>query len=88
MKKRKNLSPEFKGKVALEAIREEMTLAELYKKYGSNVGQRSVKQRSLSRSFTAKPRLLKTADLMIWRLQKLKRVLRTPIHLSGCDTYL
>jgi transposase-like protein len=34
MKKRKNHSPEFKAKVALEAIREEMTLAELSKKYG------------------------------------------------------
>ena len=34
MKKRKNHSPEFKAKVALEAIREEMTLAVLSKKYG------------------------------------------------------
>ena len=34
MKTRKNHSPEFKAKVALEAIREEMTLAELSKKYG------------------------------------------------------
>ena len=34
MKKRKNHSPEFKAKVALEAIREEMRLAELPKKYG------------------------------------------------------
>lgn len=34
MKKRKNHSPEFKAKVALEAIREEMTLPELSKKYG------------------------------------------------------
>ena len=33
MKKRKNHSPEFKAKVALEAIREELTLAELSKKY-------------------------------------------------------
>ena len=33
MKKRKNHLPEFKAKVALEAIREEMTLAELSKKY-------------------------------------------------------
>lgn len=33
MKKRKNHSPEFKAKVALEAIRDEMTLAELSKKY-------------------------------------------------------
>ena len=34
MKKRKNHSPEFKARVAFEAIREEMTLAELSKQYG------------------------------------------------------
>ena len=34
MTKRKNHSPEFKARVALEAIREEMTLAELSNKYG------------------------------------------------------
>ena len=34
MTKRKNHAPEFKAKVVLEAIREEMTLAELSKKYG------------------------------------------------------
>ncbi|WP_371809483.1 IS3 family transposase [Aliiroseovarius sp. xm-m-339-2] len=34
MKERKNHSPEFKAKVALEVIREELTLAELSKKYG------------------------------------------------------
>lgn len=34
MANRENHSPEFKAKVALEAIREEMTLAELAKKYG------------------------------------------------------
>lgn len=34
MMKRKNHSPDFKAKVALEAIREEMTLTELSKKYG------------------------------------------------------
>jgi transposase-like protein len=33
MQKRKNHSPEFKAKVALEAIRGELTLAELSKKY-------------------------------------------------------
>ena len=34
MTKRKNHSPDFKAKVALEPIREEMTMAELSKKYG------------------------------------------------------
>jgi len=34
MTKRKNHSPDFKAKVALEAICEEMTMAELSKKYG------------------------------------------------------
>ena len=33
MTKRKNHSPDFKAKVALEAIREEMSMAELSKKY-------------------------------------------------------
>ena len=34
MTRRKNHSADFKAKVALEAIREEMTMAELSKKYG------------------------------------------------------
>ncbi len=34
MTKRKSYSADFKAKVALEAIREELTLAELSKKYG------------------------------------------------------
>ena len=34
MTKRKRCSAEFKAKVALEAIREELTMAELAKKYG------------------------------------------------------
>ncbi len=34
MTKRKNHSPDFKAKVTLEAIREDMTMAELSKKYG------------------------------------------------------
>jgi transposase len=34
MTKRKNRSPDLKAKVALDAIREEMTMAALSKKYG------------------------------------------------------
>ena len=40
MTKRKNHSPEFRAKVALDAIREEMTLAELSKKYGVHAQHR------------------------------------------------
>lgn len=39
MTKRKNHAPEFKAKVALEAIREEMILAEFSKKYGVHATQ-------------------------------------------------
>ena len=46
MKKRKNHSPEFKAKVALEAIRDEMTLAELSKKYGVHPTQIGIWKRA------------------------------------------
>jgi len=46
MTKRKNHSPEFKAKVALDAIREEMTLAELSKKYGVHATQISTWKRA------------------------------------------
>ena len=46
MKKRKNHSPEFKARVALGAIREEMTLAELSKKYGVHANQISTWKRA------------------------------------------
>ena len=39
MKKRKNHSAAFKAKVALDAIREEHTLAELSKKHGVHANQ-------------------------------------------------
>jgi len=39
MTKQKNHSPDFKAKVALEAICEEMTMAELAKKYGVHPAQ-------------------------------------------------
>ena len=45
MKKRKNHSADFKARVALEAIREEMTLAELSKKYGVHANQMSTWKR-------------------------------------------
>ena len=46
MIKRKNHSPEFKARVALDAIREELTLAELSKKYGVHSGQISTWKRA------------------------------------------
>ena len=46
MSKRKQHAPEFKAKVALEAIREEMTLAELSKKYGVHPNQISTWKRA------------------------------------------
>jgi len=56
MTKRKNHSPEFKAKVALEAIREEMTMAELAKKYGIHPTQISSWKRAaienMAMSFT------------------------------------
>lgn len=46
MKKRQNHSPDFKAKVALEAIREETTLAELSQKYGVHPTQISTWKRA------------------------------------------
>ena len=46
MKKRKNHSADFKARVALEAIREEMTLAELSKKYSVHANQISTWKRA------------------------------------------
>ena len=46
MKKRKNHSSVFKAKVALEAIREEHTLAELSKKHGVHANQISTWKRT------------------------------------------
>ena len=45
-KKRKNRLPDFKARVALEAIREEMTLAELSKTYGVHANQISTWKRA------------------------------------------
>ncbi len=53
MKKRKNHSPEFKARVALEAIREEMTLAELSKKYGVHPTQIGTWKRAAIENMTA-----------------------------------
>jgi transposase len=47
MTKRKNHAPEFKAKVALEAIREEMTLSELLKKFGVHATQISTWKRAV-----------------------------------------
>ena len=49
MMKRKNHAPEFKAKVALEAIREEMTLSELSKKYGVHATQISTWKRAAAK---------------------------------------
>ena len=45
MTKRKNHSAEFKARVALDAIREKLTLAELAKKYGVHFSQISTWKR-------------------------------------------
>lgn len=47
MTKRKTHAPEFKAKVALEAIHEDMTLAELSKKYGVHATQISTWKRAV-----------------------------------------
>ena len=46
MKKRKNHSADFKARVAVEAIREELTLSELAKKYGVHTNQISTWKRA------------------------------------------
>jgi len=46
MTNRKNHSTAFKARVALDAIREEMTLAELSKKFGVHSGQISTWKRA------------------------------------------
>ena len=46
MKKRKNHSADFKARVAVEAIREELTLSELAKKYGVHATQISTWKRA------------------------------------------
>ena len=53
MTKRKNHSSEFKARVALDAIREEMTLAELSKKYGVHSGQISTWKRAALDNITS-----------------------------------
>ena len=70
MTKRKNHSPDFKAKVALEAIREEMTLAELSKKYGVHPTQIGTWKRAaienMSTAFTRRgsiPEQVSIADI-------------------------
>jgi len=46
-RKRRNHSPEFKAKVALEAAREERTLAELAREYGVHANQIAAWKRQL-----------------------------------------
>ena len=58
MTKRKNHSPDFKAKIALEAIREEMKMAELSKKYGVHPTQIGTWKRAaienMSTAFTSR----------------------------------
>ncbi len=53
MTKRKNHLPGFKARVALEAIREEMTLAELSKKYGVHATRISTWKRAAIRNMAS-----------------------------------
>lgn len=53
MTKRKNHLPEFMARVALAAIREELTLAELSKKYGVHSGQISTWKRAALDNMTS-----------------------------------
>ena len=53
MTKRKNHSAEFKARVALDAIREEMTLAELSKKHGVHANQISTWKRQAIENMTS-----------------------------------
>ncbi|MDB3929809.1 transposase [Paracoccaceae bacterium] len=53
MTKRKTHAPEFKAKVALEAIHEDMTLAELSKKYGVHATQISTWKRAVIESMAS-----------------------------------
>ncbi len=53
MTKRKNHSPDFKAKVALEAIRKEMTMADLSKKYGVHPTQIGTWKRAAIKNMAA-----------------------------------
>ena len=70
MKKRKNHSADFKARVALEAMREELTLSELAKKYGVHTNQISTWKRAaidnMATAFTrrgASPEQVSAADV-------------------------
>ena len=53
-KKRRNHSPKFKAKVALEALREELTMTELAEKYDLHANQISRWKSDLERDFLSK----------------------------------
>ena len=53
MKKRKNHSADFKARVALEPIREELTLSDLAKKYGVHANQISTWKRAAIENMAA-----------------------------------
>jgi len=53
MTNRKNQSPDFKAKVALEVIRKEMTMADLSKKYGVHPTQIGTWKRATIKNMAA-----------------------------------
>ena len=53
MTNRKNQSPDFKAKVALEVIRKEMTMADLSKKYGVHPTQIGTWKRAAIKNMAA-----------------------------------
>ncbi len=63
MTKRKNHSPEFKAKVALEAIREDMTMAELSKTWTNHVLMPPPNSRLSGKSFEGQVALLAMLNL-------------------------
>ena len=73
MTKRKKHAPDFKARVALEAIREELTLSELAKKYGVHTGQISTCKRT---ALITRPQRLST--------EVARPIRQVPLTLTSC----